>query len=251
VAYNYNLGSTSTSLNAPLPAWSDTYGAAAPTSPDPNLATAGARNAFQANMLTNLGIGLGAQAVQTGIAAIRTAQDKDNNEAIRKFREAQARGRLVNTSQLQAANDAAQEGRDMVAAQASQNAMAADSRIASAGGAQSAADLNRPIREQQQALQRGTIAIGRGLARDKIAEAQRQIDEYQGRLAYKSEKAKGRQQAVVGAIGQVGQLAGQYSAAQRVQQMNTADLKDYWLLQAARKDDGSGALDELIAALNG
>lgn len=169
-------------------------------------------------------ISAGLQAAQLAAMLMPTAQDRENKKRLEELEKLRDQGRLGLTGAERAEAETAML--NPVRALATEQRQRSEAQMAGMGQQLSAADLQRAEKVSQQQAQDKAFQAGATISQMNLDRAQQQLTELQQRIAYKSERQKGRLEAGSQAIGQAGQLLGQVRATKAVPQLDLSQIPE-------------------------
>lgn len=202
----------------------DTYGEPLEPVEDKGLFDKDLDDAQKRSMMQNLMLSGGLQAVQAGVAAIPTAQDRRNKEELARLQKLFDEGKAGLTDA-----EIAEMERLMLTpgrALSTEQRQRMEAQLASAEQRSSAADLQRVEKQAQQQVQEAAFKAGAQISAANLQRAQEQLRELEQRIAYKAERQKGRREAFVGALGEAGKVLGQTMATQAVPTLDLSEIPE-------------------------
>jgi hypothetical protein len=182
------------------------------------------QEAANRDLWTNFALSAGLGAAQAGIGAISTAQDKQNKEQLAELERRKDAGELGFDAEEQQLMERMQL--DPVRSIATQQTREREAMQASMGDARSAADLARIDANVQKGVQEQFRKAGLEIAKGSLDEKRRELQELEGRIAYKGQRQQQRIDSVTQALAGIGTGMGQVMAGRAVPKLDIEKLKD-------------------------
>ena len=188
------------------------------------------QDAYNRDILTNMLLSTGAQALQYRAMKKDTAQDVRNKEQLARLERLEAQGRLGLSGQERRQAEATMLS--PVRALATEDRRRAEGRLAMMGNQSSAAGLDRTERQasdrvERQAgdkAQKAGLAAGMEISKLHLDKAAQQLNELEERTAYEAERTKGQREFIAQSLGQLGGIAGQAMASRAVPKLNIDNI---------------------------
>ena len=180
------------------------------------------QDAYNRDILTNMLLSAGGQALQYRAMKKDTAQDVRNKEQLARLKRLEAQGRLGLSGRERRQAEATMLS--PVRALATEDRRRAESRLATMGNQTSAADLDRVERQASDRAQQQGLAAGMQISQMHLEKAAQQLNELEERTAYEAERTKGQREFIAQSLGQLGGIAGQAMASRAVPKLNIDDI---------------------------
>ena len=180
------------------------------------------QDAYNRDILTNMLLSTGAQALQYRAMKKDTAQDVRNKEQLARLERLEAQGRLGLSGQERRQAEATMLS--PVRALATEDRRRAEGRLAMMGNQSSAAGLDRVERQAGDKAQKAGLAAGMEISKMHLDKAAQQLNELEERTAYEAERTKGQREFIAQSLGQLGGIAGQAMASRAVPKLNIDNI---------------------------
>ena len=180
------------------------------------------QDAYNRDILTNMLLSTGAQALQYRAMKKDTAQDVRNKEQLARLERLEAQGRLGLSGQERRQAEATMLS--PVRALATEDRRRAEGRLAMMGNQSSAAGLDRTERQASDRAQQQGLAAGMEISKMHLDKAAQQLNELEERTAYEAERTKGQREFIAQSLGQLGGIAGQAMASRAVPKLNIDNI---------------------------
>lgn len=192
--------------------------------PEERKAQEDLRRAYMGQLGWGLGLSAAATAGQFGAMAFPTAQDSRNKEKLAELEAAHSKGKLAETPQAALIRQQYQQGVAKAGALGQQAQQQAATRLTAAGDSIPVAQRMAVEQAAARPSQEAALIAGQQRSAANLQEMGRQLEEAEGRTAYKAEKQKALLQMGAQTVGALAPLAGQVVAAQKVKAVDWGSL---------------------------